>query len=430
MPGLTERLYDRLSADADQEWDDGVPDETRQAAPANAARLVGSLTLLKAGDRIIDPKTTLTWLLASVGSPAWMVALLVPIRESGSLLPQAFVAPWVQRFRRRKRVWVIGAVGQATAIAAIALCGATLSGVVAGVGILAALAVFALMRSLSSISVKDVLGKTLPEGRRGSVSGVAAGVAGVSAIAAGIGLGFIGSDTDASGLALVVGVGALAWAGAAWVFSRVREHAAEPGEDGASGIGDAVALLRDDHTFRRFVVARSLLLVTALSPPFIIVLGSGSGAVTTAGLGPYVGATGVAFLVGSPLWGRVADHSSRLVMTVAAGGGAAVIIVFLAMRQATGDRTWLAVGAYLLVSLAHAGARVGRSTYVVDLASGDLRTRYVAVSNTVIGAVLLATGLLGVVVGLVGPAWVLAILASAGVAGVATVRTLPDVEGG
>ena len=38
---------------------------------------------------------------------------------------------------------------------------------------------------------------------------------------------------------------------------------------------------------------------------------------------------------------------------------------------------------------------VGRKTYIVDLAAGNRRTDYVAVSNTVIGIVLLVAGLTG-----------------------------------
>ena len=37
---------------------------------------------------MINPKTTLGWLGASLGVPTWMLGLIVPIREAGSLLLQ------------------------------------------------------------------------------------------------------------------------------------------------------------------------------------------------------------------------------------------------------------------------------------------------------------------------------------------------------
>ncbi len=47
-----------------------------------------------------------------------------------------------------------------------------------------------------------------------------------------------------------------------------------------------------------------------------------------------------------------------------------------------------------MLGVAHAGVRIGRKTHVVDLAGGDRKAEYVALSNTVIGILLLGTGAL------------------------------------
>jgi hypothetical protein len=71
------------------------------------------------------------------------------------------------------------------------------------------------------------------------------------------------------------------------------------------------------------------------------------------------------------------------------------------------------VGATLLFlcAVAHQGARVGRKTYLVDLASGENRAAYTAVSNTVLGIVLFAGVGLGVIDTFLGTQAVLAALA-------------------
>ena len=51
-------------------------------------QLISIATCGKLADLLISAKTTLPWLLASLGAPTWIVSLLVPIRESGSLIPQ------------------------------------------------------------------------------------------------------------------------------------------------------------------------------------------------------------------------------------------------------------------------------------------------------------------------------------------------------
>ena len=45
---------------------------------------------------------------------------------------------------------------------------------------------------------------------------------------------------------------------------------------------------------------------------------------------------------------------------------------------------WAAPVAYFFLAIAHSGVRIGRQTYILDMASGIRRTDYVAVSNSVI----------------------------------------------
>ena len=99
-----------------------------------------------AGDQVVSAGTVLPWLLAALGAPVGLIGLLVPIRESGSLLPQAALAPIIQQRSQRKWVWVAGAAVQAAATAAMALVAALLEGVTAGVLILLALAINSLGR--------------------------------------------------------------------------------------------------------------------------------------------------------------------------------------------------------------------------------------------------------------------------------------------
>ena len=84
--------------------------------------------------------------------------------------------------------------------------------------------------------------------------------------------------------------------------------------------------------------------------------------------------------------------------------------------------------AYFVLSVAHSGVRVGRKTYVVNLASGNQRTDYVAISNSVIGVLLLIVGGVGSLAAIIGNAGVIGLLALMGLAGIAMGGTLPEVE--
>lgn len=83
---------------------------------------------------------------------------------------------------------------------------------------------------------------------------------------------------------------------------------------------------------------------------------------------------------------------------------------------------------YFLLTLLHTGVRVARKTYVVDLAAGDLRTTYVAVSNSAMGVVLLLVGAVSSLLAVIGIVWALVFLAGLGFIGVAAGATLPEVS--
>ncbi len=72
--------------------------------------------------------------------------------------------------------------------------------------------------------------------------------------------------------------------------------------------------------------------------------------------------------------------------------------------------------------------RVGRKTYVVDLATGNKRTDYVAISNSVIGVMLLLVGAAGALAPLIGNHGVIALLSLMGLAGAVLGAGLPETQ--
>lgn len=430
MTSVLSRLYSQLVEDEDDHGCRELPDSACREVPGNAGRLVVGFTLQKLGDRIVDSKTVLAWLLTSLGAPGFTIAMLVPIRESGSLLPQAALIPFVRRSGYRKRVWAIGSIGQGLAVIGIGAAGAVLAGLGAGLVILVLLAVFSVSRAVCSISSKDLIGKTIPRGNRGSVTGIAASAAGLAAIGAGLALAVMAENAEPVVLALVVGGASLLWFAAGAVFLTVDEIGSS-GEksDSPATIAESLALLRDDVSFRRFVIARTLMLATALSPPLIVALSAEVSEAGVSGVGPFVIATGVAGMIASPIWGRLADRSSRLVMAVASGSAGLTILIFLGGHMSGLDSTaWLGPATYLLLAIVHAGARMGRKTYVVDLGRGASRPRYVAVSNTAIGVLLLVTGAVSAVVAQTGPRLMLAGFAFLGLVGSVAALSMDEIH--
>lgn len=408
-----------------------------EAGPAhqrsNGLRQVVANALQGTGDQVVNAKSVLPWLLTGLGAPGFLLGLLVPIRESGSMLPQAAMTPWVRRHRARKWIWVAGALGQASSVAAMALLAWLTTGAVAGVGIVLALAAFATSRALCSLAGKDVLGRTIEKGRRGRINGLEVVAAGGAAITLGVAIQVFGGSSVRVGLlaALLVGAAVL-WVVAALVFAGVREPVPEsaPGSSSSGWVASSWSLLRNDATFRRFVVVRTLLLVSALSPPFVVSIAAAEGGVGLSGLGPFVIAQGIAGLVGGRWFGGLADRSSRRLMIWGSGLASVILLAYLALARSPGVEEWSLLHplTYLLLMLTHTAVRVARKTYVVDMAEGDRRTEYVAVANTAMGVLLLVAGAVSGALAMLGPGFALVFLALLGLLGVVVGRTLPEVE--
>lgn len=429
---LADSIYEKLVDEEDARVCTDISESACRVTPGNFTLLLLSYFLTKVGDAIASPKTVLAWVTTAVGAPAAFLGFLVPIRESGSLIPQLFIARYVRQLPIRKWVWVVGSIVQALAIAGLGVVAVTLRGDAAGWAIIGLIIAFSLARGFCSVAAKDVLGKTVAKSRRGQLNGWSASAAGLVTLAVGLGMllpEFQAGGTRSFGVLLVLA--SATWLAASFTYARIREF---PGE--TSGGGNAaqeafrrLSLLKTDRPFRRFVIARALLMCSALSAPFYVALGQQRLESAAYLLGLFVAADGLASLVAAPFWGKFADRSSKWVMVAAASLTSMVGIIVVTtdlLAESLVASAWFLPTAYFILSIAHSGVRVGRKTYIVDLASGNKRTDYVAVSNTVIGVLLLAAGAIGALGSIFSITVVIAILSFMGLAGALTGAALPE----
>jgi len=429
---FTRDLYAKLVNEEDARVCTDISDDACRETPGSFLLILCSNALSKLGDALASPKTLLPWMATSIGVPAWIIGLLVPLRESGSLVPQLLIGGVVRRLERRKWVWVAGSVVQGIAVACLALTALTLHGLIAGYAVLACVTAFSLARGFCSMASKDVLGKTVPKSRRGQLNGWSSSAAGLVTVALAAGLLILGGFRELGEFYVPMLFGAAAlWLLGAVIYARINEFPGET-EGGANGLREALkrlSILWTDRPFGRFVLARALLMCSALSAPYYVLLAQEQHGNMPVLLALFLLSAGLADLVSGPVWGRIADTSSHRVMGVAAGLSSmtGVALVLLSMTAPSALRPLAVVPLfYFLLSIAHAGVRVGRKTYVVDLASGNRRTDYVAVSNTVIGVLLLVVGSLGALTPVLGVSGVLLVLAAMGLAGAVLCLTLED----
>jgi hypothetical protein len=407
------------------------PDDVRPGEARNGLIHVVSLTLTKTADALIDPKLVLSWLLTALGTPGAMIGALVPVREAGALLPQLALARRVEASPRRRRFWAAGSAAQGIAALGIAAAALAFTGALAGGAIVACLAVLAVARSASSVSYKDALARTIAKRRRGAVTGLAASVASVSVFGVGLWLAVGPFEVAVAPLAAIIASAGAAFLIAAAVFMWLREP--ENGADAEDDDGSLAALVEpilSDAQLRTFVASRAALAVTALAPPFIVMLSAAPGRTALDQLGPLVMASTAASVLASYAWGRLSDRSSRQTLMAAGALGALVFAVVGALGLALGGLggAWGAAAAIFAAQIAYEGVRAGRKLHLTDMAEDSFRARYTALSNTLIGLALLAGGLFGLAADRFGPAPVLLAFALIAVLGALLARGLDEVQ--
>ncbi|CAM3940341.1 MFS transporter [Vreelandella rituensis] len=428
------RVYEWLTGDEDSRMCDDIADSACNEQPRNFfLHLVASLGN-KLADELSNARLVLPWLMGVIGAPVWMVGLLVPIRESGALLPQLFVAGFIRLKPRRKWVWVTGGLLQAVAALGLALLALFGRGSLGGALVLGVLALLALARGLSSIATKDVMGKTIAKKRRGTLMGWSGSVAGAATLVAGGILMLLNDRPGEVALAVLLAVAALGWVLNALCAARIRETpgAVEGGENAWDSIKLGLSLLREDRTFLHFNLSRALLLSSALALPYIALLGQRQSGTDLGGLGLMVVVSGLAGMLASPVWGKRADRSSRGVMRDAALGTSLCCLlgaVAVWLPAAWSETIWPYALVYALLVIIHHGVRLGRKTYIVDMAGQDNRALYVALSNTLTGVLmLLVGGILGALAQWLGTPMLLLVLSFVAVAAMLSAMRLPEVE--
>lgn len=194
--------------------------------------------------------------------------------------------------------------------------------------------------------------------------------------------------------------------------------------------GALVTPLRTDPELRRYLITRSAMISSALAPPFLIMMMGNKSETHLGSLGLLILSSASASILSSYVWGRMADRSSRQTLAGAGALTAATLGAAGTIGMVTGELGDLWVGPLLLFlsRIGYEGARAGRKTHLTDMDARGQRTLYTALSNSLIGMLLLVGGAFGVLADAAGPEWALLALAVLAALGSISAPALAEVQ--
>ncbi|MDJ0831742.1 MAG: MFS transporter [Desulfobacterales bacterium] len=409
-----------------------IPSAECTNLPKNYVMNVLNGAASKLAEQVASAKLALPWLLSAMGAPAIFIGLLLPLRQTGTLLPQLAVAGYIRRYPIRKWFWVGSALIQVAMLMAIMAAAIALPLISASVCIVLSLLIFSMARGVGSVAFQDVTGKTIPKGKRGKMLAARSMIGGLLTIGVGLGLkAYFSPSANLQPALVLIGCGAVLWVIAALAFAAVKEESGAVA-GGRNALREAIAgwrLMRQESWFFRYLIVRAALLSIELSGPFYIFYVRHLFPEHTGMLGVIVIAAGLAAVISSPFWGRFADLSSRKVLMLGGAMGAitGISALLVGLLPSMSGSNYIIAIVFVLLGISEAGVLLGRKTYLIDRVDPQQRSTFVAFANSAIGLIALLFGALGIIAQAVGINWLIGILVLLGASGSLLSYFLPEI---
>ncbi len=396
-----EQFYDFLIHEDEPRACKAIPEEACTHLPGNFLLNVSNGTLSKLAEKIISPDLTLAWIFRFFGAPAGLIGAIVPVKDAGSLLPQLVVSGKIRAYPVRKNFWAFSALIQGICWFVAALLVFFYQGSLLPYLLLFLLAIFSVGSGIASVAFKDVTAKTIPKEARGQMLGYRATFGGILSLVAGLILVFaIKGQGDKQVYGWMFLIAAVLWIISALLFFMVKEEkgATEGGRNPVEEFKKGYELVTKDNSFRNFLFTRALLMSVHLLSPFYVLMAKQMSGSNWNHLGYLIIVSGLANVLSSLFWGRLADQSPTRLMRIScfiAIGGAVYALLFYLSAFELSFYAFLPV--FFINGIAYSGARLSRKTYLVDYAPAAERPTYVSVANTFIGLFTLLAAAFGLI---------------------------------
>ncbi|MGD2104415.1 MAG: MFS transporter [Anaerolineae bacterium] len=367
--------------------------------------------------RLIDPPLVLTWFVSQLTPSNLLVGMVAPLGQACWFLPQVFVSTRIQRMERKMPGYSLAA---AIRVVVWFLLAAAVWFIDTPTILL--LSFFALYSTawaaggLAGLSFFDVVAKTIPARRRGSLFAWRQFLGGLLGLGAGWVVNVILRQPafpfprGHAFLFLLYGITIIPAMGA---FAAIREP---PGQEVLAPLSHSGQLrrarevLRTDAVYRRYIAARLVLGLAEVALPFYGIYAKRVLEAPESMVGIYVATRVAAQLMFNLPWGWLSDrHGNQIVMRLmsigsglAAAGGVALVVAVESGRLHGGRLPYLAVPLFFLNGAVLPGKILSGSNFLLELVSEGQRPLYLGLSNTLMGVVVLISGLGGLIVDLLG----------------------------
>lgn len=356
------------------------------------------------GMAFLGPTTVLPSLIRLLGGSPVAVGVLGAIQSGGWLLPQLLAGRHLAKRSRVKGYVVATAVFSRASLALLvpALWYLAVPFPAVAIGaIMAAVAAFNVGDALASVGWFDLVAKGIPQERRGRVMGAAQSISNLLAIGAGVLVKEILARPDPfpASHTLLILLAAISFGLSVLALALISE----PAGAGQSAeqtpwreyLPRLAAILRRDPRFAWLTALRWLAGLADMGGAFYVLFAAERLHLPEAIIGLFISAGVVGGLFCGIILGPLSDRKGTvLAMTIIVALRCAVPVLALLAPLLAGWQAWLVPGVFMLIfalmGMANSAYLVGFLKYLLEIAPPGERMPYIAFSNTLGGALMVA----------------------------------------
>lgn len=368
------------------------------------------------GASFISGTTILPLFLSKLTTNPLPFGILAALAQAGWFLPQLFTANAMERLARKKPVVVnLGLFLERLPIWVIVLTAfvAVHSPAWAVVLLLLSYAWNALGSGIVAISWQDLVARCFPVDRRGRFMGLTMFLgAGAAAISAAFSTWLLERFAFPTNFQYTFTLAALCIS-ASWVFLALTREPVQPVSASRRGTWEYLrslpALIRTDHNFRRFLLARTALALGGMGSGFITLAAVNRWQVPDSAAGIYTLSYLIGQTAGNLAFGFLSDRFGHKVCLEAGAltSAAGFVLAWLAPAP-----MWYYV-VFVLVGITTGAIIVSGILIVMEFCEPGRRPTYVGIANTAVGVVSAIAPLMGAGLAKINYGWLFALSALA-----------------
>lgn len=366
-------------------------------------------------DALIAPSLTLALFVTELGGSSFLVGLLAAIYNGGWFLPQFLVSHRIQQldlkvplYRRAAYVRIVCWFLICVATFVLGENNPTLLLLL----FFGLFVIYSFTAGFAGNAFMTVVAKIIPVQTRGSFfawreftgtgMGLFAGYLIAVALSPERGLVF---PTN-FGLLFVAALGAIG--AGLLLFCQVREPREEITRESVSLLEQfraARVIVRENHTFRRYLATRFILAAGDLATPFYAIYAINRLGAPASIVGLYIGLTTLAALVSTPLLSHLSDRRKLnwVLVTAAAATPIIPLVALVFTLSGAGDSVAVAFGlVFIVYGVGRTAANIAFPTYLLNLAPPETRPLYIGFTNTLLGIATFIPIIGGIVLDLFG----------------------------